>query len=121
MVTFGAIWTIDGRLLTNWGWKDKEEFCHNCVVTADGMEIVDGGGKGTINVCPFVTADGDRVELAAVDSFEGNPEIYILSDKLPDTLGIGIGIINLTNNPADDINADWPRRKCLAGIEWTRL
>jgi len=115
--TFSAVWTIDGRLWTNWGWKDKEEFCQNCVVTADGMEIVDGGGKGTIsNFVPFVTADGDRVELAAVDSFEGNPEIYIIGDKLPDTLGIGIGIINLTNNPADDINADWPL-KCLAGIE----
>ncbi len=74
-----------------------------------------GAGKGTINnFVPFVTADGDRVELAAVDSFEGNPEIYIIGDKLPDTLGIGIGIINLTNNPADDINADWPL-KCLAG------
>lgn len=114
---FGATWTIDGRLLTNWGWKDQQEFCHNCVVSADGMEIMDAGGKGTlVNFVPFVTAEGERVELAAVDSFEGNPEIYILSEKLPDTLGIGVGIINLTNNPAEDINADWPAN-CLSGLE----
>ncbi|KAF0190512.1 MAG: simple sugar transport system substrate-binding protein, partial [Bacteroidetes bacterium] len=48
--------------------------------------------------------------------FEGNTEIYILSDKLPDTLGIGVGIINLTNNPAEDTNPDWPAN-CLRGIE----
>lgn len=114
---YGANWTIDGRLLTNWGWQDQQEFCHNCVVTADGMEIVDAGGKGTlVNFVPFVTIDGQPAELAAVDNFEGNPEIYILSDKLPDTLGIGVGIVNLTNNPAEDINADWPAN-CLRGIE----
>jgi ABC-type sugar transport system substrate-binding protein len=116
---YGATWTIDGRLLTGWGWKDQQEFCQNCVVTADGLEIVDGGGKGTlVNFVPFVTADGERVELAAVDSFEGNPEIYILSDKLPDTLGIGVGIINLTNNPADDTNANWPAN-CVSGAQDT--
>lgn len=118
---FGATWTIDGRLLTNWGWKDQQEFCHNCVVTADGSEIVDGGGKGSlVNFVPFVTADGERVELAAVDGFEGNPEIYILSDKLPDTLGIGVGIINLTNNPAQDVNAHWPAN-CVSGIAATSV
>lgn len=56
------------------------------------------------------------MELAAVDGFEGNSEIYILSDKLPDTLGIGVGIINLTKNPAQDVNADWPAN-CLSGID----
>lgn len=107
---------MEGYLPTG-GWKDQQEFCHQCVVTADGMKIVDGGGKGTlVNFVPFVSADGEPVELAAVDAFEGNSEIYILSNKLPDTLGIGVGIINLTNNPAEDINASWPAN-CLSGIE----
>lgn len=114
---YGADWTIDGRLLTNWGWKDQEELCHQCVVSPDGSEIVNGGGKGTMKYyVPFVTVDGEQAELASIDSFEGNSEIYIMSDKLPDTLGIGVGVINLTNNPAEDVNPDWPAN-CLVEIE----
>lgn len=114
---FGSTWTIDGRLLINWGWKDQEEFCHNCLVNPDSMEIVDGGGKGTMkNYIPFVSLDGEQAELVSVDAFEGNSEIYIMSDALPDTLDIGVGLINLTNNPAEDVNPKWPFN-CLAGIE----
>ena len=105
----GVSWTVDGRILTSWGWKDQQEFCHNCVVNADGTNIVDGGGKGTLQLyVPFWTKSGDRVELASVDAFEGNDEIYLIGQNFPDTLGIGIGLVNLTNNPAGDRNPDWP-------------
>lgn len=104
-----ALWTIDGRVITGWGWKDQQEFCHNCLVNIDNMEIEDGGGKGDIQrYLPFWTSTGDRVELVGGNFFSGNEEIYLIGQTLPDTLGIGIGAVNLTNNPAQDRNADWP-------------
>ena len=58
-------WTVDGRIFTgSWGWNDKEEFCHNCVVTADGANIEDAGGKGEVQrFLPFWNGSGDQVEL----------------------------------------------------------
>ncbi|MEM5774810.1 MAG: hypothetical protein AAGU05_07375, partial [Anaerolineaceae bacterium] len=110
---FDATWTIDGRLLTGWGWKDQQEFCHNCVVTPDGSEIIDAGGKGTlVNFIPFVTLEGVHVELVYLSDFEGNSEIYQFGENLPDTLGLGFGNVNLTNNPAEDSNPSWPA-KCV--------
>ncbi len=93
-------WTIDGRILSDaWGWNDQEEFCHNCVVDADGANIVDAGGKGTLKeYVPFWTVDGQRVEVAHPDG----DEIYLVGDIFPDVF------FNLTNNPAADRNPDWP-------------
>lgn len=113
----GFSWTIDGRILTGWGWKDREEICRNCLVNADGTGIVDAGGKGEIvKVLPFWTDDGDPVELAQIDRFDGNNEIYLIGGPFPDVLGIGIGQLNLTKNPADDRNPDWPAL-CGPGLE----
>lgn len=99
----GFEWTIDGRIFTGWGWKDREAFCQNCLVTPDGATIEDAGGKGELQrYLPFWTLDGDRVELANVDLLAGNHEIYLVSDIYPDIF------LNLTNHPAEDLNADWP-------------
>lgn len=112
-----ALWTIDGRIITEWGWKDQQEFCHNCLVNIDNMEIEDGGGKGDIQrYLPFWTASNERVELADIDAFAGNNEIYLIGQTLPDSLGIGIGAVNLTNNPAQDRNANWPAN-CGEGLK----
>jgi ABC-type sugar transport system substrate-binding protein len=104
-----ANWTIDNRLMTNWGWKGKDQTCNNCIISIDTMEIVDGGGKGDLaKYLPFVTQNGDLAELVGVDILEGNAEIYALGESLPDTLKLGIGNINLTNNPAADTSPRWP-------------
>ncbi|NMB88984.1 MAG: substrate-binding domain-containing protein [Chloroflexi bacterium] len=102
-------WTVDGRIFTNWGWTGQDEFCHNCVVNPDGSDIVDVGGKGELQrYMPFWTVSGERVELTNTDSFDGNEEIYLIGQALPDVLDIGIGAVNLTNNPARDSNPDYP-------------
>ena len=41
-----AEWTVDGRIFTHWDQPDG--ICSNCVVTSDGTEVTDAGGKGTI-------------------------------------------------------------------------
>lgn len=105
-----AQWTIEGRILTSWGWSNQEEFCHNCVVNADGTNIVDAGGKTEIQrYLPFRTLNGDRVEVANLDLFTGDEEIYLVGEMYPDTF------LNLTNNPAQDRNPDWPAA-CLSGF-----
>ncbi len=100
---FSARWTVDGRILTGWGWSDQEEFCYNCVVNADGTNIVDAGGKGQLRrYFPFWTLDGNQVECGSISFDESANEIYLIADIFPDML------LNLTNNPADDRNEDWP-------------
>jgi ABC-type sugar transport system substrate-binding protein len=102
-------WTIDGRLLTGWGWKDQQEFCHNCIVNVDGSQVMDAGGKGDFeHLTPFWTLDGIMVGVANVDVFTGDKEIYLVSKSFPDPEGLGAGFVNLTNNPAGDRNPDWP-------------
>jgi ABC-type sugar transport system substrate-binding protein len=96
-------WTIDGRLLTGWGWKDKEQICNNCVVNTDVSEIIDAGGKGSIrDYIPIWTVDGEKVELAELDSITGDSEIFLVGEIFPDLF------FNLTNNPAPDDYAVWP-------------
>ncbi len=75
---FGVQWTVDGRIFTSWGWAGQEEFCHNCVVDANGANITD------------------------LDLFTGDYEIYLIGAMYPDTF------LNLTNNLAQDRNPDWP-------------
>ena len=96
-------WTEDGRILTSWGWAGQNEFCHNCVVNVDSTHIVDAGGKGNIQrYLPFWTTDGQRIEAAEIDQFDGNSEIYLIGDIFPD------GLLNITQNTANDRHPDWP-------------
>ncbi len=102
-------WTPDGRLFTSWSWEDQEEFCQNCIVNVDGTNIVNAGGKDeVINYFPFWTGSGDRGGIFQTDRIAGNNDIFVIGTSLPYTLDIGIGSINLTNNPANDRNPDAP-------------
>ena len=92
-------WTVDGRLFTH----IDHENCNNCVMDADGQNVIDAGGKGSIQeFIPFWTLEGDRVECVAGDVLTEDEEIYLVSDIYPDVF------LNLTNNPANDRNPDWP-------------
>ncbi|MHB8135106.1 MAG: substrate-binding domain-containing protein [Anaerolineaceae bacterium] len=102
-------WTVDGQLFTH--WKNDSVGCFNCVMNADGSNVTDAGGKGEIQrYLPFWTLDGNRVELANGDILTSDDEIYLVSEIYPDIF------LNLTNNPANDRNADWP---ALCGPENT--
>lgn len=98
---FDAAWTVDGQIFTH--WDSQEAGCFNCVMNADGSNIKDAGGKGEIQrYLPFWTEDGHRVEVANGDILTSDNEIYLVSEIFPDMF------LNLTNNPADDRNPDWP-------------
>jgi dipeptidyl aminopeptidase/acylaminoacyl peptidase len=99
-------WTTDGRVFVDsWGWKDKDEFCHNCVVTQDGNDIEDAGGKGEVQrFIPFWNGKGDRVELIEGSLDNGPTEIYLVGEVFPDIF------YNMTNNAAWDRNPDWPAK-----------
>lgn len=100
---YNAVWTIDGQLFLH--WENQEYGCFNCVMDTDGSNIIDAGGKGEIQrYVPFWTLDGDRVELTSADINNGNDEIYLVSEIFPDVL------LNLTNDPGNDRNPDWPTR-----------
>lgn len=104
-----VLWINDGRLLTDWGWQDQDEFCHQCIVNSAGTQIEDAGGKGEVEqLIPFWTMEGDLVGVANVDAFAGNDEIYLVGQIFPDPEGLGVGFLNLSNNPASDRNPDWP-------------
>lgn len=106
---YDATWTVDGQIFTH--WDNPDVGCMNCVMDADGSNIKDAGGKGEIQrYLPFWTLDGHRVELAAVDMLTGDNEIYLVGEIYPDIF------FNLTNNPANDRNPDWPA-KCGPGTE----
>jgi len=63
-------WSVDGRLFTHWNQPDG--ICFNCIVSADGTDVQDAGGKGTIQeFLPFWTDEGDCVELISGDQ-KGN-------------------------------------------------
>ncbi len=54
-------WTVDGQLFTH--WDNQEAGCFNCVMDADGANIIPAGGKGEIQkYLPFWTLEGERVE-----------------------------------------------------------
>ena len=96
-------WTVDGRLFAGWGWKGQEQTCNNCVFDADGSNIVDAGGKGELQrYFPFWTQAGDRVECVSANFNTPDNEIYLVGEVFPDMF------LNLTNDPADDRNPDWP-------------
>lgn len=102
-------WTIDGELFSN--WRQPDGICFNCVMRADGTNVRDAGGKGELQrYMPFRTLEGDRVECISGDFNKGNEEIFLVSEIYPDIF------LNLTNNPGNDRNPDWPAN-CLAGFE----
>ena len=103
---YHVAWTTDGRIFVDsWGWKDKEEFCHNCVVTQDGKDIEDAGGKGEVQrFLPFWNGKGQRVELVEGSLDDGPSEILLVGEIFPDIF------FNMTNNPAWDRNPDWPAK-----------
>ena len=100
------VWTTDGRIFVDsWGWSDKEEFCHNCVVDMNGNDVEDAGGKGEIQrYLPFWNGNSDRVELIEGSLDEGPSEIYLVSEIFEDVF------FNMTNNPAWDRHPDWPAK-----------
>ncbi len=106
---FGFEWTIDGEIFAHWDQPDG--ICFNCVLSADGSNVRDAGGKGELQrYMPFRTLNGERVECVSIDLFAGNDEIYLVSEIFPDIF------LNLTNSPGNDRNPDWPAN-CLIGLE----
>jgi dipeptidyl aminopeptidase/acylaminoacyl peptidase len=97
-------WTSDNRLFIDaWGWKDRQESCHNCVFDPDGTNIVDAGGKNDVQrFLPFWTASGDRVSLIDMALDGKQSDVYLVSEKYSGNF------LDLTNNPAQDLNADYP-------------
>lgn len=94
-------WTIDNQIFSY--WENQENGCFNCVMDADGSNVIDAGGKGEMQrYIPFWTLNGDRVELVSVSLNGSDEEIYLVGDIYPDLF------LNLTNNPGNDRNPDWP-------------
>lgn len=96
----GVDWSVDGRIFTT--WEQPDGICFNCLVTVDGTDIADAGGKGTIReFLPFWTVDGERVELGAGDIFnQGNEDVFIVSENIPDLFYF------LTSSPGNDRDPD---------------
>ncbi len=95
----GLEWTVDGRIYAHWDHPDG--ICFNCVVSANGEEVMDAGGKGEIQkYLPFWTIDDQRVEMAQITGPNGDEEIFLVSEIFPDLF------FNLSNNPANDWNPD---------------
>jgi ABC-type sugar transport system substrate-binding protein len=99
----GVDWTIDGQLFTV--WDSPEHGCCNFVIQPDGSNVQPAGGKGELQrYMPFWTLDGSRVELVSGALDGGNEEIYQVGEIFEGYFN------NLTNNPANDRNPDWPAR-----------
>ncbi len=97
----GVSWTVDGKLFAL--WDNPEAGCFNCVMDEDGSNIINAGGKTELQrYLPFWTEDGGRVELANGTLGSNDEEIFLVGEIFPDL------IFNLTNNPANDRNPDWP-------------
>jgi TolB protein len=102
-------WVFDGRILTEWGWKGKNEFCNNCLFDLESKQITEAGGKGHLeDFCPFWTNDGIQAGVISSNNFTGDDEIYLVSKYFPDPDNLGAGFVNLTKNKADDRYPDWP-------------
>jgi ABC-type sugar transport system substrate-binding protein len=103
-------WTIDGQIFTI--WDNQEAHCMKCVMDADGSNVKEAGGKGELQqYLPFWTLDGNRVEcISGANIFSPDEEIYLVGEIFPDIF------LNLTNNPAQDRNPDWPAN-CLLNRE----
>jgi ABC-type sugar transport system substrate-binding protein len=98
---YDITWTVDNQIFSHWNHPDG--ICTKCVMDADGSNAKDAGGKGDLQAyMPFWTVDGDRVECVSVNINGTDDEIYLVGTIYPDMF------LNLTNNPANDQNPDWP-------------
>lgn len=94
-------WTVDGQLFSHGDFPGAE--CFNCVMNADGSNIINAGGKGEMQrYLPFWTLNDERVECVSANFENATADIYLVGEVFPDI------IFNLTNDPADDSNPDWP-------------
>jgi hypothetical protein len=94
-------WTTDGQIFAI--WDQPEGICKKCVMGADGSKPQDAGGKGEqFRYFPFRTEDGHLVECVSANFTKPDNEIYLIGEIFPDIF------LNLSNNPADDQNPDWP-------------
>ncbi len=102
---FNVKWSIDGNLYLDW---DNDVYgSSNCLMDPDGTIIATGFSKGDgLQYFPYWTLEEDKVELVSADMDDGNNEIYLIGDIFPDF------VLNLTNNPANDENPDWPMLQC---------
>ena len=98
-------WSIDGNIYID--WENNVYGSFNCLMDPDGTIISTGFGKGDgMQYFPFWTLEGDMVELVSADMDAGNDELYLIGDIFPDN------ILNITNNPGNDDNPDWPMFQC---------
>ncbi len=112
----GANWvTNDWLFVSPWAWEGKEEICVNCLVSLDGSSILSAGGKGEVEQFRKLLwrSDGSVGTVNEMDALPGQPpfgnsELVLASKSLPDELKLGIGFLNLTNNPAGDYKPAWP-------------
>jgi hypothetical protein len=106
-------WTVDGQIFSN--WEHPDGVCTKCVMNADGSNIMEAGGKGELQrYLPFKTLDGNRVECISGNYNSPDEEILLVGEIFPDIF------FNLTNNPANDRNPDWPAN-CLSGFKEVSL
>lgn len=96
----GVTWAVDGRLFAH--WENPDGICFNCVVTADGKEVIDAGGKGSVQqFLPFWTSAGDRVEMGFGDiRGKGLDDIFLVGETFPDIFFF------LTNDSGNNRNPD---------------
>lgn len=98
---YDVAWTIQGQIFTH--YESPDGVCFNCLMNSDGSNVSDAGGKGEIQkYIPYFTLEGYRVELVAGNMLSSDNEIYLVGTVYPDIFK------NITNNPADDYNPDWP-------------
>lgn len=97
-----ASWSVDGRIFAHWNQPDG--ICFNCILSADGKDIQDAGGKGEIQeYLPFWTIDGARVEMVAGDiQGTGREDIFLVGENFPDLFFF------LTRDAANNRNPDAP-------------
>lgn len=99
-------WTIDGQIFAL--WDNPAANCMKCVMNADGSNVKEAGGKGELQqYLPFWTLEGDRVECISGDITTPDEEIYLVGEIFSEMF------LNLTNNPAQDRNPDWPANCAL--------
>lgn len=93
-------WSVDGRIFAH--WEQPDGICLNCILTVDGKDIQDAGGKGSIQqFLPFWTLTGDRVEMTWGDiRGTGREDITLVGEIFPDIFHY------LTSNSGNNRNAD---------------
>lgn len=102
---FNVKWSIDGNIYVDWDNNVYGSF--NCLMDPEGEILATGFGKGDgLQYFPYWTLEGDMVELASADMDDGNNEIYLIGEIFPDF------VLNITNNPGNDENPDWPMLQC---------